>query len=154
MAVYYLDTSALVKRYVQETGSRWVLEIANDHAGNDLYVSRITGPEMISALFRKVRNGEVDAEDATRAAVDFRADLTGQYQIIEVTEAISNRAMGLAQQRAARGYDAVQLATALELHLTRVGLSLPNLTFISADIALNAMAQSEGLITADPNVHA
>ena len=105
-------------------------------------------------MFRKVRNREVAVEDAIHAADDFRADFTTQYQVIEFTESIANQAMVLAEQRAARGYDAVQLATAMELHRVRRSLNLPGLTFISADQALNSMAQSEGLTTADPNAHA
>ncbi len=74
MVAYYLDTSALVKRYAQEDGTAWTQSLTNPAAGHDLYTTRLTGPEMIAALFRKVRIGEVSQGDAIRAANYFRTD--------------------------------------------------------------------------------
>lgn len=37
MAACYLDTSALVKRYVQESGTAWILALTDPLSGNDLY---------------------------------------------------------------------------------------------------------------------
>ena len=34
MAAYYLDSSALAKRYVAETGSAWVTDLMNPLTGN------------------------------------------------------------------------------------------------------------------------
>jgi len=42
VAVYFLDSSAVVKRYVQETGTGWIKTIADPAAGHFLYVARIT----------------------------------------------------------------------------------------------------------------
>jgi predicted nucleic acid-binding protein len=36
MAVYYLDTSALVKRYAQERGTAWILRLTDVTAGQDM----------------------------------------------------------------------------------------------------------------------
>lgn len=119
MVAYYLYTSALVKRYVREPGTDWVMEFTDPAAGNDIYVSRLTGPEIIAAFFRKARVREVAHDDAVRAAENFRADFVGQYQIVELSEAIVDRAMTLAQQHTLRGYDAMQLATVSELHSVR-----------------------------------
>jgi uncharacterized protein len=64
MAVYYLDTSALVKRYAQKRGTAWMLSLTDVTAEHDLYTVRVTGPEMIAALFRKVRTGAQQRETA------------------------------------------------------------------------------------------
>ena len=61
--------------------------------------------------------------------------------------------MDLAEARALRGYDAVQLATALELHRLRQEMSLPPLAFVSADGDLNEAAEAEGLLTDNPTAH-
>lgn len=153
MAAYYFDTSALVKRYAQEAGTRWVMGLTAMAASHDIYIVRITGPEMIAALFRKVRMGEVTQGDALRAAANFRADFQAQYQIAEVTDGLADRAMTLAEQHGLRGYDAVQLAAALGLQAVRHIMGLPPLTFVSADSDLNTAAQAEGLIVDDPNAH-
>jgi uncharacterized protein len=47
-----------------------------------------------------------------------------------------------------RGYDAVQLAAALEIHF-----QIPSLTLLSAGVDLNAAAAAEGLSVDDPNTH-
>jgi predicted nucleic acid-binding protein len=153
VTVYYFDTSALVKRYAQEVGTAWVMSLTDPTAGHDVYVVRITGPEMIAALFRKVRTREVTRVDAVRAAENFKADFQTQYQIVEVTADLADRAMTLAQHHGLRGYDAVQLAAALELHTVRNLMRLISLTIVSADGDLNTAAQAERVIADDPNAH-
>jgi len=59
VAVYYLDTSAVVKRYVAEVGTTWVSALCQPTAGNTLNVTRITGAELIAALFRRVQVGSL-----------------------------------------------------------------------------------------------
>ena len=95
MAVYYLDSSALVKRYAQEIGTTWIREITAPAAGHDIYLARITGPEIIAALFGKVRTREIIQADAIRAATHFRADFQMQYQIVELTVGVADQAMTL-----------------------------------------------------------
>ncbi|MBS1251192.1 MAG: Ribonuclease VapC49 [Anaerolineales bacterium] len=153
MAVYYFDTSALVKRYAQETGTGWVTNLANPISGNDIYIVRITGPEMIAAVFRKVRTGEISSQDASQAATDFKNDFRTQYQIVEITSVLADRAMMLAEQHGLRGYDSVQLAGAYELQTMRDAMGLPPLVFISSDHNLNTAAQNEGLSADNPNHH-
>jgi predicted nucleic acid-binding protein len=67
VAAYYLDTSALVKRYLVETGTSFLLALTDYQAGNDLITARLTGPEMYSAIWRKRRTGEATSADALRA---------------------------------------------------------------------------------------
>lgn len=54
MTAIYLDTSALIKRYVQEDGTNWVINLTSPTTGHDLYIVRLTGPEVSAALFRKL----------------------------------------------------------------------------------------------------
>jgi predicted nucleic acid-binding protein len=51
---YYVDSSALVKRYVEEAGSRWVRALMAPAAGNTFLLARVTGVEVVSALVRHV----------------------------------------------------------------------------------------------------
>ena len=53
MAVYFFDSSAIVKRYLIEAGTKWVISIADLAAGNEIYLARITFVEVISAITRK-----------------------------------------------------------------------------------------------------
>jgi predicted nucleic acid-binding protein len=151
MAVYYLDTSALAKRYSQESGTSWTLALTDPAAGHDLYTVRLTGPEMIAALFRKARTGQVSLDEAIRSASDFRTDWQEQYQIVEVSARVADRAMELAEQHGLRGYDAVHLAAAMTLQLLRQTMQLPPLIFVSSEGQQLQAAMDEGFSVIDPN---
>jgi len=148
MAHYFLDSSGLVKRYIVEAGSGWVQSLCAP--GNAIYISRITGAEVIAAIFRRLRVGDLRPEDAQAVARRFKDDFGRTYRVIEVTAKVVEQAMKLAEARALRGYDAVQLATALELHRLRREINLPAVTFVSADRDLNEAAEAEGLLADDP----
>lgn len=153
MAAYFFDTSALVKRYATETGTAWVTSLIDPVAGNRIYVARITGVETVSALTRKQRGNHITAAQAATALAALRSELGIILRIVEVTPATLNEAMLLAEKHALRGYDAVQLASAIEANNRRTALSLSPLTLVSADADLNAAGAAEGLSTDDPNSH-
>lgn len=147
MAAYFLDTSTVVKRYVRETGTSWVQALAAPTAGHSLIVVRITLAETVAAVTRRERGGHISPQDAATAVADFHLDFARQYFIIEVSAGLVAQAASLARKYALRGYDAVQLAAALEVHS-----QVPSLTLLSADADLNA-SSSEGLLADDPNSH-
>lgn len=151
MPAYFLDSSAVVKRCIQEPGSIWVRDLLIGTPVNEIVLSAITGVEVTAAIARRVRSGNTSQQDGQAALGAFHRHLRSQYQIVEVTHGILERAMQLAESRALRGYDAVQLATALEVG--RAGLVNPrlSLTLVSADKELNAAAQFDGLNAKDPN---
>lgn len=144
MAHYYFDSSALVKRYVVETGTNWINNLCATDTGHMLYVVRISGAEIIAALFGRVRTGTLALSDAQAAATQFKTDFRNRYQIVEITEQSIDSAMTLAEKHSLRGYDSVQLAAALELQTVRASLSLSPITFVCADDQLNATATAEG----------
>lgn len=69
MAAYFLDSSALVKRYARETGTAWMLSLFRTGARHRLYVSRITGVEVAAALTRKLCGGQ-SRQERRRAHAD------------------------------------------------------------------------------------
>jgi predicted nucleic acid-binding protein len=153
VAVYFFDSSALVKRYVQERGSAWVRSLMAPQAGHALYVARITAVEVVAAIARRQRGGALTATDAMRALTDFQYDLTHQYRLVEITPLLITEAMRLATTYALRGYDAVQLAAARTIEAVRAAHGLPPLSLVSADDALNTAARAETLTVDDPNTH-
>jgi predicted nucleic acid-binding protein len=148
VAAYFLDTSTVVKRYIQEVGTTWVQAIAEPAAGHLLAVVRITLAETVAAVTRKERGGHLTPQAAATALNDFRVDFTKQYVVVDVSTGLVDHAARLAQKHALRGYDAVQLAAALE-----VRAYVPSLTFVSADANLNTAAIAELLSVDDPNHH-
>lgn len=82
-----------------------------------------------------------------------RADFVSDYQVIEVTAALVAGAEALAEKRALRGYDAVQLAAALQVNAAYLAAGQTPVALISADLDLNAAGAAEGLSVDDPNTH-
>lgn len=147
MAVFFFDSSAIVKRYVAETGSAYVDSLADLKSRNSIYLAGITRVEVASAFARRIRA----AGDARTALTLFQHDLTNTYFIIDITFHLLSEAMRLATQYALRGYDAVQLAAALTANGMALSSGLPPITLVSADAELNDAAQAESLNVEDPN---
>ena len=153
MATYFCDTSALVKRYVTEIGSTWLMATIDPKGGNYVFIARITFVEVISAISRKERGGHISTHDATAAKTQFEIDYSNEFVSVEIAETLIVEAAKLAEKHALRGYDAVQLAAALQTQAKRASRNLPPLTLLSADTDLNAAAVSEGLTVDNPNNH-
>ena len=153
MAAYVLDTSAIVKRYIMETGTAWVRSIADPAASNLIYLANITDVEMTSAVVRRQRGGSISAADAAAMLTQFRQDLVKGYRIIDVTPALLLAARSLVERHGLRAYDAVQLAAAVELNAQWIAAGTGTVTLVSADHELNAAAIAEALPIEDPNLH-
>ena len=153
MTVYFLDSSAVVKRYAQETGSAWIALLTDPQAGHHLYLARITAVEVVAAVARRQRGGAFAATEAAAALADFADDLAHYYRQVDITVRLITQAIALAQTYALRGYDAIQLAAVLTVHVAREAQGLPRLTLVSADHELNAAAVAEGVLVDDPNRH-
>lgn len=152
MSVFFCDSSAIVKRYIAETGSAWLTTITSPTVSR-VYISRITFVEVVSAITRRERGGHLSMVDADTARLAFEQDYLNEFQKVEVSETLINEAVRLVKKHALRGYDAVQLAAALETENERVAVGLPSLTLLSADNELNTAAIAEGLTVDDPNNH-
>lgn len=151
MPVYFVDSSALVKRYINEIGSAWVLNLFNPALNNEILIAAITSVEIVAAITRRMRSGNASGTDATDVCNLFKNDLISEYQVVEITENIINSAMALAETHGLRGYDAVQLAAGCAVNALCAANSLPSVIFVSADNELNTAAVSEGLIVENPN---
>lgn len=153
MSAFFCDSSAIVKRYIAETGSAWLLATANPSIGNFVYVARITLVEVISAITRREKGKHISSTDADNARLTFEQDYSNEFFTVEISADLIDKAANLAKKYALRGYDAVQLAAALETEKERIASGLSSLILLSADTELNAAAVSEGLTVDDPNNH-
>ncbi len=115
MTAYFLDSSALVKRYVSETGSAWIQLLTDSQTGNELFIARITWVEVRSALARRQREGNLTSADVAQVILEFRSDLNNQYQVIELDSTLAVSAGQLVGQYPLRAYDAGKLASVLLL---------------------------------------
>lgn len=134
----YLDTSALVKLYVDEEGSPLVRS-AVDQAGL-IATSAIAYVEARAAFVRRRHEGGLSGRDYRRVIRDFDADWT-RYLVVEITELLIREAARLVEAHRLRAYDAVHLASAVAIHSR---LAEP-VVFFSWDVGLEKAAKREGL---------
>lgn len=153
MTAYFLDSSALVKRYVPETGSAWIRALSAPQTGNELFIARITWVEVRSAIARREREGSLTPTDVTLIIQRFRFDLSNQYQVIELDATLAERAGQLVNQYSLHAYDAVQLASALLLQTAFATMQSTSSIFLSADNRLSNIAIALGLLFDNPNHH-
>jgi predicted nucleic acid-binding protein len=154
VTAFYLDSSALVKRYLTEAGSAWIHGITDPAAGHRILVADIALVEVAAALAARHRApGGSSRRARDNALALFRRHYTVEYEVTATTRPILERAADLTQRHRLRGYDAVQLATALVANELLIAISVVDLTFIAADADLLAAARVEGLAADDPNRH-
>lgn len=108
--ITYLDASALVKRYLVERGSGETIALTTE---SDLIATSIVSrAEVGAALAKAVRMGLVKRDVARHAQRNLAVDWPDIVRV-PVTEALVERSEALAWEHGLRGYDAVQLASAL-----------------------------------------
>ncbi|MDM3844626.1 MAG: type II toxin-antitoxin system VapC family toxin [Aphanizomenon gracile PMC649.10] len=149
--MYFIDSSALVKRYVNEIGSAWMLGLFDPSLKNEVFIAAITGVEIIAAITRRSRTRNISMTDAILIRNQFKNNLQKNYQIVEITESIINSGMALSKIYGLRGYDAIQLAAGRAVNNVCIANGLSPITFVSADKELNAAVASEGLMIENPN---
>ena len=151
MAIYFLDSSGLVKRYVTETGSKWILNLVRPSANNSIYVARIAGVEVVSALARRRKGNSLSPTETAKAVKRFEKHFARRYTKVNINPSLIAFAMQLADKHSLRGYDAVQLSAALDVEAEVKAVGALSLVFVSADNELNLAAQAEGLTIENPN---
>jgi predicted nucleic acid-binding protein len=138
VAYAYFDTSALMKRYVDEPGRREVLQLLRK---NDCVVSAILPVEVRSALRRRVVEGRLDERRVRAVAKRFTAD-RAFWTVIEVSRDVLAAAETLSAAHSLRALDAIHVASA-QLFAARIVSSA--LTFVSADMRQTTAAAASGM---------
>jgi predicted nucleic acid-binding protein len=133
-----------VKLYADEDGHEPIRRLRAP-----LVISALARVEVIAAIWRKHRAGELDIDDSLTLIRAFRVDYAGardtpvRFLTVAVTEEILERATEMAGAHGLRAYDAVQLASALAARDVDERCA----TLTSFDRDLTAAAVSEGFKT-------
>ncbi len=125
VTAYFVDSSALVKRYVIETGTAWVRRITRRSPSTVIYIAHITAVEVTCAVARRRKGKTLTAARASSILRRFRQHLAARYTVIEVTPDLLDEAVRLGNAACLRAYDAVQLAVALEVNRSHQADGLP-----------------------------
>jgi predicted nucleic acid-binding protein len=136
----YFDTSALIKRYVDEPGRGQVLQLFRRHA---CVTSAVLPLELRSALRRRVSEGSLDGERVPEILKRFATD-RAFWMLVSVSSEVLAGAETLIAAHPLRALDAIHVASA-QLFATRI--TAPRLIFVSADARQTSSAAAIGLTT-------
>jgi predicted nucleic acid-binding protein len=141
--IYYLDSSALVKRYAAESGSDKVAAlIEGDHK---IAISWLAIPETLSAIARRAKGGSMRAEELAAIRDQLSQDIQ-RFLIVEVSGAPVDGIETLIARHALRGADSIHLSTALWLGKA----TKTPIIFVASDAELLNAARSDRLKTYNP----
>jgi uncharacterized protein len=144
---YFFDTSALIKRYLRETGSNWVRAIVRSPQ-NGVVLSSLATVEVHAVVARQQKGQRLTPLRANRIRTLYLAHLSvaNGYTRIPVSEALLERASELAARYQLRALDSIHLASAI------IGRAAMNIAFIfvTSDKELLAAAQAEKFPIDDP----
>jgi predicted nucleic acid-binding protein len=139
----YLDSSALVKRYIVEKGTE-TLQSMMAGAG-ELVTSKLTYAEIWSAFMRKFREGGLKKKSLDAAAERFEMDWD-HFFVIDFHDELPAIIKKLVKRHPLKAVDAVHLSSAMWLEEEIQA----NLTFIASDYGLLKAAEAEHLRVGNP----
>ena len=150
MMLYYLDSSAWVKRYFEERGSAWVDGLFEQD--NLLSCSTLGLIEVMATAVRKCAGGAIDAAGLAETK-SWLMDEWGSFLWVGLAPEVVERSLEIADAFALRGSDSVHLASALQLR-NDLGIDSNEFTFVTSDQELKAAAVTAGLVLVDPQEQA
>jgi len=149
MKLYFFDTSALVKHYHPEIGHK-VVQTLFAQSDAKIVISTLTIVEMHSAMYKKVRTGELKLSEA-KSVLGFMSQeiVSGKLNVTHLEIEHYRDAASLLSKYAPKHFlrtlDALQLAVALSLHRRN-----PLEAFVTADEDLARVAEIDGLPVLNP----
>jgi len=147
VALYYLETSALVKLYVREPGTDRLLTLTSPPGENRLVILSLAQIEFRSAVRRRERSRDIPPRIASQLLDAFRRHVEGRFETLAIDDVLLDISAGLVDRYSLRAFDAIQLAGYLVLRKT-ARREAP--VFVCADRELLAVARREGLPVLDP----
>ncbi len=147
MSCYFLETTAFVRLFVQETGTDELIRLMSNTDDNGKLISAAAPLEVYAALRRRERAGDIPAQQANEALDILRLEAARMVQqplnpaVLEAARQLIDRQPNL------RTSEALQLAAALAARDMFNGMEI---TFVSTDAKLLAAAESEGFPTLNP----
>jgi len=137
--IVYLDTSSLVKLYVEEIDSEKIKNFA--HKAAVVSTSKIAYAEARAAFVKKQKERGFSPKDLKKIVEDFNRDWES-YFVIEITDGLIRLAGDIAEKYILRGFDSIHLASAIHLK----NRTSSDVHFSSFDTRLNQSAEKEGIV--------
>lgn len=136
----YFDTSVLLKRYLQESGSAQAVALLRRY---QVLTSALAPVEATSALVRRRTAGELRPADFEAIAAQLFRDRQ-HWHLVELTTDVLSRAEDIITQANVRTLDAVHLSSALAVKAAW-GDPRRQMAFVTGDNRQQDAAQALGL---------
>ena len=134
-----MDTSILVKKYIDEPGSPQVVELLE--SAEAVIISVVGYAEVLAAFNRRKREGTISGSVYGKIHKEFESDWE-TFTRVNVSKEVNVSVRKLVSVYPLRGFDAIHLASALAMRR----IVKNRLLFASADARLDRAANKEGLI--------
>ena len=131
----FLDSSALVKRYIHERGSPHVDELLRK--ADAIMVSSLCLPEVISSFSRRRREKKMNADEYDLYKGYLLEDVAA-FEICQLTPEVLSTTVNILERSDLRASDAIHVASAVQVRAER---------FVSGDARQIAAAKAFKLIT-------
>lgn len=148
MAVYYLETSALLKRYRTEKGTEVLDELFQGKQESEVFTtSYFTVPEVTSVATRLLRSNSITRHSYNRLLGQLSQDLRHLIMLQSVSDSVLSEAVDFTMDYALRAPDALQIATALSV---RSRVSDQPFYVLCTDSKLKTACENSNLVVLDP----
>jgi predicted nucleic acid-binding protein len=137
MTTYFFDTSALVSRYHDRTGTARVDEIIED-GESDVVVSTLAVIETVSAMRRTYNRGDVSHSEMEQLIGVFSREALAEFVLVPLEESVMTFSFDLVLKDDLRTLDSLQLSAGVALHEDAGAV------FVTADRNLASIARKEG----------
>jgi predicted nucleic acid-binding protein len=148
---FYLDASALAKRYVPEKGSAQIHTILDTTPGERIYVLNVGAGEVVSILVRKRNAGVISDAYLGQVMRNFETEIVHAVGVkrMPVSNRLAMSSFPLLVAHSINSTDAITLKSALAI-AQRLRAAKDDLVLVASDQRLIRAAKAEGLITFDP----
>lgn len=138
--IFFFDTSALIKRYIAETGSERVDDLFK--AASQIIISPITKIEIYSTIYRLKSKNAISEEDYSRLNEEIQYDFR-YFKVLSFNQEIELQSIYLIERHQLKTLDSIQLASCIS---QRDFVA----SFIVSDKRLKQAAENEKLDFIDP----
>jgi predicted nucleic acid-binding protein len=151
MRSFYLDASALAKRYAPEVGTLLVNYLFANVPTDRLCVFNIGIAEIVSLLVRKKNAGHLAMSLYSQALHNVGTELVYSVNLnrVEADTALVATALPLIERHSINATDAIILRSALDMAASLRSAG-DDLVLVASDQRLLRAAQAEGLVTFNP----
>jgi uncharacterized protein len=157
--VLYVDSSALIKRYLDEIGSDALNNKVQKtaRAGLQILTSVLSYAEIHAVLARRLKEQLLRVTEYHSAVTRFDSDWRKSLARVELSQSVLDFVPDLVKRHPLKGADAIQLASALwaarAIQMGSAGKAQTPVGFATSDKQLAAAAEYEQLEVFNPKMH-